>query len=114
MTGHKLRNPAQEEALQPSFSVRANHDQVGLPIGGGVDQNFTDVPDLYLGADLESRCAQLLGRMLDEAMRVLSLPLQLRRIAGVHLRRRRANGLQNVQHRHFSRLRTKLLHHGPG
>ena len=93
--------------------MRTHDDQIGVPLGGSIDDRISNVTYLDGGVRLESCALQLLGKALDQLVGRLLLIVQLGSIAWRHLRWGRRTRLQHVQDAHLGILRAKLRDHGP-
>ncbi len=61
MAGDELRHAAQQEALQAARAVRAEDDEIGAPLGGGVEDALADVAHLDGGLCLEAAARNCLA-----------------------------------------------------
>ena len=108
MASDEFGHAAQQETLNVSLSMRTNHDQIGTPLGCGIDDSLSDVTYLDGGVRLESCAKQSLRNSLDQFTGWLFLIFQLGSITCCHLRGSRHNRLQHMQNPDLRMLSPKL------
>jgi len=113
MATDEFSHAAQQETLNASLSMRTNHDQIGTPLGCGIDDSLSDVTYLEGGVHPESCGTQFLRNSLDQFTGWLFLIFQLGSIACCHLRGSRANRLQHMQNPDLRMLSPKLRDNSP-
>jgi len=113
MASNEFGHAAKQETLDASLSMRANDDQIGTPLGCGIDDSLSDVTYLDGGVYLESCATQFLRNSLDQLTGWLFLIFQLGSITWRHLRGSWRNRLQHMQNPDLCVLSPKLRDNSP-
>src|SRR5208337_1888479 len=82
MASDEFGHAAKQETPDASLSMRTNDDQIGTPLGCGIDDSLSDVTYLDGGVHLESCATQFLRNSLDQLTGWLFLVVQLGSITG--------------------------------
>jgi hypothetical protein len=85
MPSDRFCDASQQATLNVPLPMRANHNEVGIPLHCSVEYGLYDVTYLDRRLCLESRCTQLVGGALNRCMSVLLLIFQLGGVAVSHL-----------------------------
>src|SRR5208337_5344708 len=113
MASDEFGNSVKQETLDAALPMRTNHDQIGTPLGCGIDDCLSDVTYLDGGVHLEPYTTQFVRNSLDQLTGWLLLIFQLRSVASRHLRRSRRNRLQHMQDPDLCILSPKLRDNSP-
>ena len=113
MASDEFGHAAKQETPDASLSMRTNDDQIGTPLGCGIDDSLSDVTYLDGGVHLESCAKQFLRNSLDQLTGWLFLIVQLGSVTGRHLRWSWRNRLQDMQNPNLCMLSPKLRDNSP-
>ena len=81
MASDEFGHAAKQETLDASLSMRTNDDQIGTPLGCGIDDRLSNVTYLDGGVHLESCATQAVRYALNQLMGRLLLIFQLGSVA---------------------------------
>ena len=113
MASDEFGHTTEQETLDASLPMRANHDQIGVPLCCGIDDCLSDVSYFDGGIHLESCTSQILRNSLNQLTGWLFLIFQFRSVAWRHLWGSRRTRLQHVQDPDFCVLSPKLRDNSP-
>ena len=113
MASNEFGHATKQETLDASLAMGGNDDQIGAPLGCGIDDSFSDVTYLDVGVHLESCATQFLRNSLDQLTGGFFLIFQLGSVAWSHLRGSWRNRLQHMQNPDLCMLTPKLRDNSP-
>jgi hypothetical protein len=95
---YRFGDAAEQETVHALVPLGAEEGEVGIPVGCGINDSFTDVAGFDRSSHRIACRAELLCAFLDERTKLCCLLFQFGGIAASHLRRsKERNGREDVE-----------------